>query len=225
MYEKELERNLKNEIDKIFKEFKGSGDTVAKNDVERILTGYQVLWYYVPSYLRRAMPCCNNQVPSDIVEKTIKEMKTDNDGNITKKNFKKFMTKFMKDNMIEAENDLNELKAMFYEADLDQSGYLSVDELYNLFNTKLEANITRDQLKDLMLNVDLDFNRELDVDEFIQLMTRKPEDREAASHAKATYLRIKESRKLNVTNFIKFLKKFPDHFEESFTTRMYRNKK
>lgn len=63
------------------------------------------------------------------------------------------------------------------------------------------------------------------MDEFIDLMTKNPSDKGGSGSAQATYLRIKKSRKFDMTEFVKFLKKFPTHFEESFTTRLYRNKK
>lgn len=60
---------------------------------------------------------------------------------------------FLKENILEVENDINELRAMFYEADLDKSGFLDMDELYNFFKVKLKANITRDELKHLVVSL------------------------------------------------------------------------
>ena len=203
--EKELERDMDDQINAIFNEFKLESKTVTRESVRRILTAYSV--------------------PSNVITKTLEDVAIDGNGQISKKNFKKFMMDFLKENILEVENDINELRAMFYEADLDKSGFLDMDELYNFFKVKLKANITRDELKNLVRSVDLDYNLELDVDEFIDLMTKNPSEKGGSGSAQATYLRIKKSRKFDMTEFVKFLKKFPDHFEKSFTTSLYRNKK
>ena len=203
--EKELEKDMDDQINAIFNEFKLESKTVTRESVRRILTAYSV--------------------PSNVITKTLEDVAIDVNGQISKKNFKKFMMDFIKENILEVENDINELRAMFYEADLDKSGFLDMDELYNFFKVKLKANITRDELKNLVRSVDLDYNLELDVDEFIDLMTKNPSEKGGSGSAQATYLRIKKSRKFDMTEFVKFLKKFPDHFEKSFTTSLYRNKK
>ena len=52
------------------------------------------------------------------------------------------MKNFRKENILEVENDINELRVMFYAADLDKSVFLDKDELYNIFNVRLEAHIS-----------------------------------------------------------------------------------
>ena len=202
--EKELETELNDQINDMFNEFKDDSKHVTKDSIRKILTAYNV--------------------PTSIISKSLANIRTDNEGKITKKDFKKYMMEFLKENILEVENDINELRAMFYEADINKSGFLDMDELYNFFNIKLDAHITREELRDLVNSVDLDFNGELDVDEFIDLMTKNPGDKGGSGSAQATYLKIKK-RKFDMTEFIKFLRKFPDHFQESFSTRLYKNKK
>ena len=203
--EKELEKDLNDQINDLFNEFKDDSKHVTKDSIRKILTAYNI--------------------PTSVISKSLSNIRTDNEGKISKSDFKKYMMGFLKENIIEVENDINELRAMFYEADINKSGFLDMDELYNFFNVKLEAHITREELRDLVNSVDLDFNGELDVDEFIDLMTKHPGDKGGSGSAQATYLRIKKSRKFDMTEFIKFMRKFPDHFQESFTTRLYKNKK
>jgi Ca2+-binding EF-hand superfamily protein len=62
------------------------------------------------------------------------------------------------------------LRALFLEADVDFSGFLSVMELYNIFK-KLGADVTENDIIELMTEIDVDRNGELDIDEFISLMT------------------------------------------------------
>jgi Ca2+-binding EF-hand superfamily protein len=62
------------------------------------------------------------------------------------------------------------LRALFLEADVDFSGFLSVMELYNIFK-KLGADVSENDIIELMTEIDVDRNGELDIDEFISLMT------------------------------------------------------
>lgn len=203
--ERELTEDINDQIVALFNEFKEEGKKVTKESVKRILSAYSV--------------------PTNVITKTLQSVRTDTEGKISKENFKKFMADFLKEKILEVENDINELRAMFYEADLDKSGFLDMDELYNFFNVRLEAHITRDELKNLVKAVDLDYNGSLDIDEFIDLMTKKPSDQGGSGSAQATYMRIRKSRKFDMTEFVKFLKKFPDHFQESFSARLYTNKR
>ena len=201
--ERELEKDMESQISDLFKEF-SEDKNVTKESIHRILSAYSI--------------------PSNVISKTLANIRTDADGKISKKNFKKYMTDFLKENILEVENDINELRAMFYEADLNKSGFLDMDELYNFFKIRLQADITRDELKKLVQSVDLDYDGELDIDEFISLMTKNPTEKGGDGSAQATYMRIRRSRRFDMTEFIKFLKKFPHHFQESFTAKMYRNK-
>ena len=40
------------------------------------------------------------------------------------------------------------MKKLFQEADVDNSGFLSMEEIYNLFNLNLGIEITREELDD-----------------------------------------------------------------------------
>ncbi len=62
------------------------------------------------------------------------------------------------------------MRALFLEADVDFSGFLSVMELYNIFK-KLGADVSENDIIELMTEIDVDRNGELDIDEFISLMT------------------------------------------------------
>ena len=203
--EKDLEKDMQQQIDDIFAEFKDADNNVTKEGIKKILSAYNI--------------------PTNVISDTLEELKTDIGGTVNKKSFGKFMTNFLKKQILQVENDINELRAMFYEADIDNSGYISMDELYNFFKLKLKADITKEELKELVREIDLDFDGKLDIDEFITLMTKNPGDKGKDSSAQSTYFRIRRSRKFDLTEFIKFLQKFPSHFQDSFTTTMYKNKK
>lgn len=80
-------------------------------------------------------------VSHDQLKELTKEIDRNNDASISKQEFIDFMLEFFKKLLFEQENDMSYLKRLFQEADIDHSGFLSVDELYNLFNLKLEVEI------------------------------------------------------------------------------------
>ncbi len=51
----------------------------------------------------------------------------------------------MKEELISSEDDLEDLRAMFLDADVDHSGTLTVDELYSLM-LKLGAEVTIEEI-------------------------------------------------------------------------------
>lgn len=59
---------------------------------------------------------------------------------------------------------------MFLEADIDHSGFLSIDELYSCLR-KSGISIDHQELIELMQEFDNDKNMQLDIDEFIAMMT------------------------------------------------------
>lgn len=79
-----------------------------------------------------------------------KDIDKNNDQVISKQEFIDFMLEFFKKILYEQEDDLSYLKQLFYEADKDHSGFLSKDEIYNLFNLKLEVEITKEELDEML---------------------------------------------------------------------------
>jgi len=61
------------------------------------------------------------------------------------------------------------LRAKFLEADVDGSGFLSVEELWNAIR-KMGAEVELEDIVQLMSELDVDRNGQLDVDEFVSLL-------------------------------------------------------
>lgn len=63
------------------------------------------------------------------------------------------------------------MKQLFKEADTDNSGFLSIDELYNLLNLRLEVEIRREELEQLVGANDTDDDQQINIEEFINMMS------------------------------------------------------
>lgn len=84
--------------------------------------------------------------------------------------FNKLMLPIMKEDLITRQNQQEDLRQRFIEADTDYSGFLTVDQLWNLM-TNMGALVTMDEVIELMAEIDVDRNGRLDIQEFISLMT------------------------------------------------------
>ena len=63
----------------------------------------------------------------------------------------------LKNDILSQEDKMEDLRGMFRESDLDHSGFLTVDEIYNVL-LKMGAELQLSELVDLMNEVDVDRN-------------------------------------------------------------------
>jgi Ca2+-binding EF-hand superfamily protein len=89
---------------------------------------------------------------------------------IGKKQFKGIMLPIMQDQLLSQEDNIEDLRLKFLEADVDGSGALSVDELFAALK-KSGAQVTCEDIVQLVTEIDVDRDGELDIDEFVALMT------------------------------------------------------
>lgn len=129
--------------------------------------------------------------------------------------FIQLMLPKMKDELLSNEESMEDLRAMFLEADIDYSGTLSVDEIYSVI-LKMGTEVSLDELVELMNEIDVDRDGELDIDEFIALMSMGDEMQFRSATAKSTFHNIRKSRKLNPLDFFKCFKNMPMNFVPSF---------
>jgi len=121
----------------------------------------------------------------------------------------------LKEELLAQDDNLQDLRNLFLEADVDHSGSLSIDEVYNVIR-KMGAELKMEELIELMNEIDIDRDGELDIDEFMALMNMGEELTFRNMGAKTTYLNIKKARKLNPFDFFKVFKDLPQNFVPSF---------
>jgi Ca2+-binding EF-hand superfamily protein len=81
----------------------------------------------------------------------------------------------MKEELLSQEDNVEELRAKFMDADIDHTGTLTVDEIHGVL-LGMGAELTIDELVELMHEIDIDRNGTLDIDEFVALMTASGDD-------------------------------------------------
>jgi len=80
-----------------------------------------------------------------------------NSATLDKNSFRNMMLPFMQNELNSQQKSLEELKGVFLDADIDGSGYLSVDELYQAVR-KIGADVELEDVIDLMSELDVDRN-------------------------------------------------------------------
>ena len=131
----------------------------------------------------------------------------------------------MKEELLSHDDNVEELRAKFMDADVDHSGVLSVDEVYGVL-LSMGADLKIEELIQLMNEIDVDRNGSLDIDEFVALLTVCGNEVQFQSDvARKTLTGLKKSRKLNPMDFLKCFKSMPASFVPSFFGERWLHKK
>jgi len=88
--------------------------------------------------------------------KDIKKQRGTQGNEINLDEFTAMMLPKLKEDLFAQEDNVEDLRAKFLEADVDQSGTLTVDELYSVLLKLGVDNINHDELKSLMAEMDVD---------------------------------------------------------------------
>ncbi len=120
----------------------------------------------------------------------------------------------MLNRLLEQDDKIEDFRAMFKDADADYSGYLSADEVYTVL-LKNGIDLSYDELIELINEFDVSGDAQLDIDEFVAMMNTSSDVSFNSAEAKSTYLKIRKSRRLNVTDFMLAIKSVPSAFVPS----------
>ena len=147
----------------------------------------------------------------------------DNSKAIDRQEFQNVMLPRFKEEVLSYEQNLEDLRRLFKESDLDRSNYLSRDEL-GLALQKLGVELTEVQLDDLLRELDLDGNSYIDIDEFVAFLSIADQVKFRNPQAKTNIVKIRQARKLHAMDFFNCFKNLPQSFLPSFTTELFEKK-
>lgn len=103
--------------------------------------------------LRRTMEQCREMIRSVTKEKDLRGGKEPS--GIGRHQFGEMMMPLMQEELFQQEDRVEDLRARFLEADVDYSGFLSVDELWNVLQ-KMGADVSHEDVIQLMSEIDVD---------------------------------------------------------------------
>lgn len=144
----------------------------------------------------------------------IKSVDTTGKGSINLQEFTKLMLPEMQNRLLEQDDRIEDFRAMFRDADTDYSGYLSADEVFTVL-LKNGIDLSFDELVQLISEFDVSGDAQLDIDEFVTMMNTSSDMSFSTAEAKTTYLKIRQSRRLNVNDFMEAFRNLPQAFVPS----------
>jgi hypothetical protein len=132
----------------------------------------------------------------------------------------------LKAEVINKDQNLDDLRRLFKEFDLDQSNYLSKGEFREAL-VRIGIVLSDVQVDDLLKEIDLDQNNVIDIDEFIAFLAIADQVRFSNPANKAILIKIKHAKKLQPIDFYNCFKNLPQSFQTSILTepmeKSYRN--
>jgi Ca2+-binding EF-hand superfamily protein len=112
----------------------------------------------------------------------------------------------MKEELLSYDDNVEELRAKFRDADVDYSGSLSVDEIFGVL-LSMGADLKMEELIELMNEIDQDRSGTIDIDEFVALLSVCGNEIQLQSEgARKTLMGLKRARKVTPMDFIKQFK-------------------
>jgi hypothetical protein len=117
----------------------------------------------------------------------------------------------LKAEVINKDQNLDDLRRLFKEFDLDQSNYLSKVEFREAL-VRLGVILSDVQVDDLLKEIDLDQNNVIDIDEFIAFLAIADQVRFSNPANKAILIKIKHAKKLQPIDFYNSFKNLPQSF-------------
>lgn len=147
-----------------------------------------------------------------------------NNGKIEYEEFKSFVEETVKKQVLDQEDDMQDLRQKFVEADLMKVGYLTPEQLFDILRST-KADITHEELVYLISYADANHDGKIDIDEFMLLMTNASPEVFADPKASAVMFNIRKSRKMSPLDFFKMFQGMPQHFLPSFISESHKLKK
>ena len=193
----EITDGIDREIRNLFKIFDEDGNGYI--DEHELVKTFQGLGYEMDLERAKAM---------------IRGVDQNGDGRIDEREFIQLMKPEMESRLLEQDDRIEDFRAMFRDADADYSGYLSADEVYSVL-IKNGVDLSYDELIELIQEFDVSGDALLDIDEFVAMMNTSSDMAFHSQGAKHTYLKIRERRRLNVTDFMKAISSLPSAFVPS----------
>jgi len=145
----------------------------------------------------------------------------DKNGKIDIQEFEELMKPILLDKLLASEDNLEATRALFREADVDYSGFLTADEVWNVL-IKQGVDIGFEELCELMDEFDMDGNMGLDIDEFVAMMNLGEDATFENENAQETFLKVRKVNKLSIMDFVKAFGHLPASFVPSTFTDVWK---
>lgn len=115
---------------------------------------------------------------------------------------------------------MEDLRALFRDADTDLSGYLTIDEFY-VAMLRMGAEVSRPEIVAYFSEFDINGDMQVDIDEFIAIMTNGCAINFSDEKSIETHLKIKKARQISPLEFLKAFNNLPVSYTPSFLSERW----
>lgn len=198
-----IQRQFRDEIRALFDSFDQDGDgRITADEIYRTLQSFGI---------KKTIEQCNQMIRASGSRQDF----------LDQHNFEKMMLPLMLEEMLGQEDSVEDMRAMFLEADVDHSGFLSVEQLWHVINKEMGAECQLEDIIELMSEIDVDKDGQLDIDEFLSLLSLGDRVHFQSEQSQNTFLKIKKARRVDPLDFLKCFKNMPSNFAPSFVEEQW----
>lgn len=158
------------------------------------------------------------------LRETMRRIDINGNGKIEQLEFKQFMEDMIKKNVMEQEDELQDLRIKFQQADFMKLGYLTAPQLLTVLQ-QMKCDVTEEELSHLINLADTNHDGKIDIDEFMLLMVGANPEIYNDDKASAVLFNIRKSRNINPLDFLKAFSGMPRHFSPSFIAEKHKMRK
>lgn len=175
----------------------------------------------------KALKSLNHNTTYKDAEILIKQMDSDGNNLIDRKEFVFVMEEKIQHQMVLAQEERDYVIKLFKEEDIDKVGFLTIQQLKHLLNEKLKCNLSDDEFMELVDKTDCNYDGLIDIEEFVNLLDMNPEnainlgnnnnkENLTNEHLSKTLRQINAKRKINPMQFLSIFNGLPMNFIPSF---------
>lgn len=203
----DLKDELGQEIERLFREFDENNDgEVSAEEIKRALQACR---------MDKSLKECQRMIDQ------ANEEAGKRGPNLGEAAFAKLMMPFMLDELCGQEENTEEIRDLFRRADVDGSGYLTLDELAGALKAK-QIDVDPEDLVQLMAELDVDRDGKLEIDELAALLSCGDHVTFRNAASRGAFLQIRRARRLGAADFLKSFKHMPAAFGPSFIGERWR---
>ena len=135
--------------------------------------------------------------------------------------FRAIMEDTLKVEILAQEDDMQDLRSKFMEADYLKLGYLEPQQAINCIR-KIGVNATDEEIAHLISMADTNSDGKIDIEEFMLIMTGRDTSVYSDETACAVLFNIRKARRVKPVDFVKVFTKMPKHFIPSFISEQHK---
>jgi len=146
----------------------------------------------------------HGKITRDEVSQIMRTLDANNNGSLDFDEFKNYMMDQIKNDILTAEDSMEDLRQKFIKADLNGNGWISTEELYELVK-KEYPKVKIDELTALIAECDTNKDMKIDIDEFVNYFIKPYQRLLDIKKNKMAYnglLAIKAHRRISASEFL-----------------------